>query len=384
MSLQVLCHKEWIAGWNSDQQPRFILISKLFQHFLVAGLQTCPSTNFEYGQLHHNNRINFGIHKEVLHEFSFVTFQFFIHHAVLKSQSSVHCSKFSNFSHPSRSSDYFSHPSRSSDYFPKFFRLSSVTDTTTLEPGRMRQTASNYMRRHCAQWLEGAGEPSDRTHAPLPNAHENPTTSHLNGRRVRESPSTELTTLGLVEVPFEDDVIFPSLCTPVPVGVIRASLSSFVFVVKICTRTAFQICHPKKNRRPTRPTRHRGRCQEERRASHCPGETRANCARRNTSFCETVAKEVRGRRGHDEHPPSGSNLPRHDSFDFPGRGSSALLRARLRSETVGTPPATPPGRGHSGVRKRAGAALHRVVGIGPRAASEAPSSRGSPLHRSGR
>ena len=32
MSLQVLCRKEWISAWNSDQQPRFILITPTPSH----------------------------------------------------------------------------------------------------------------------------------------------------------------------------------------------------------------------------------------------------------------------------------------------------------------------------------------------------------------
>ena len=84
VSFQVLCHKEWISAWNSDQQPRFILSNKSFQQLSFAGLQTVPSTNFEYGQIHHNLRINYGIHHEVLHDFFIhhvVLKQFFIHHA---------------------------------------------------------------------------------------------------------------------------------------------------------------------------------------------------------------------------------------------------------------------------------------------------------------
>ena len=69
-------NQEWISAWNSDQQPRFIRNKKVFQQLLINGLQSVPSTNFEFGQIHHNLRINFCIHHEVLHEFS-------IHHAVL-------------------------------------------------------------------------------------------------------------------------------------------------------------------------------------------------------------------------------------------------------------------------------------------------------------
>ena len=67
----------------SDQQPRFILINKFFQQILIDGLRTVPSTNFEYGQIHHNLRINFGIRHEVLNQFfihHFVLNLFFIHH----------------------------------------------------------------------------------------------------------------------------------------------------------------------------------------------------------------------------------------------------------------------------------------------------------------
>ena len=76
VSSRALCHQEWISAWNSNQQPRFVLIKKFFQHFLVAWLQTVPSTSFEHGQIHHNFRITFGIDHDVLHEF-------FIHQAVL-------------------------------------------------------------------------------------------------------------------------------------------------------------------------------------------------------------------------------------------------------------------------------------------------------------
>ena len=77
VSFQVLRHEEWIAVWNSDQQPRFILIHILFQQFLIAGLQTVPSANSESGKFHQNLRINFGIHHEVLHEL-------FTHHDVIQ------------------------------------------------------------------------------------------------------------------------------------------------------------------------------------------------------------------------------------------------------------------------------------------------------------
>ena len=106
VSFQVMCHKEWISAWNSYQQPRFILINKFFQQFLIDGLQTVPSTNLIYGQNHHNLRINFGIHHTVLHEF--------FHPSRLAepilhpSRFSGYFSKFSNFSHPSRPSNYFS------------------------------------------------------------------------------------------------------------------------------------------------------------------------------------------------------------------------------------------------------------------------------------
>ena len=81
-----MCHKEWISAWNSDQQPRFIHTNKLFQQILIDGMQTVPSTDFEFGQIHHDLRINFGIHHEVLHEVSVhhaVLNQIFIHHVVL-------------------------------------------------------------------------------------------------------------------------------------------------------------------------------------------------------------------------------------------------------------------------------------------------------------
>ena len=86
VSFQVLCHQEWISAWNSDQQPRFIPINKLFQQFLVAGLQTVPSTISKYGQIlsqpsdqfWHSTRSSsrISIHHAVLS-------QFFIHRDLL-------------------------------------------------------------------------------------------------------------------------------------------------------------------------------------------------------------------------------------------------------------------------------------------------------------
>ena len=61
---------------------------KLFQQILITRSQTVPSTNFEYGQIHHNLRINFGIHYEVS----------------------------SRIVHPSRRSGPILHPSRPSDW----------------------------------------------------------------------------------------------------------------------------------------------------------------------------------------------------------------------------------------------------------------------------
>ena len=87
VSFEMLGHKDWISAWNSDQQPRFILINELFQQFLIDGLQTIPSTNFVYGQIHHNLRIIFW-------------------HPPRSS---------SRIFHPSRSSGPILHPSRSSD-----------------------------------------------------------------------------------------------------------------------------------------------------------------------------------------------------------------------------------------------------------------------------
>ena len=82
-----LSQREWISAWNSDQQPRFILFNKLFQQFLIDGLQTVPSTNFLiWIDPTHNLRIFFGMHHEALHEFFIhyaVLTQFFIHHDVL-------------------------------------------------------------------------------------------------------------------------------------------------------------------------------------------------------------------------------------------------------------------------------------------------------------
>ena len=96
VSFEVLCHKEWISAWNSDQQRRFILINKFFQQILIDGLQTVPSTNLKYGQIHHNLRIKFWHSSRssspILHS----------------SRCSGYFSKFSNLSHPSRPSDYFS------------------------------------------------------------------------------------------------------------------------------------------------------------------------------------------------------------------------------------------------------------------------------------
>ena len=47
---------------------------KILQQILPHGSQTVPSTNFEYGQIHHNPRINFVIYDEVLHELSIEPF----------------------------------------------------------------------------------------------------------------------------------------------------------------------------------------------------------------------------------------------------------------------------------------------------------------------
>ena len=44
--------------------------NKFLQQILITGSQTVPSTPIQkYGQIHHNPRINFGIHHEVLHQF---------------------------------------------------------------------------------------------------------------------------------------------------------------------------------------------------------------------------------------------------------------------------------------------------------------------------
>ena len=86
MSFQILYHKESVSAWTSDQQPRFILIHKFFQQFLIDGLQTVPSTNVEYGQIHHDFRIISAFITNFFTIFSFITpflHQFFIHHAVL-------------------------------------------------------------------------------------------------------------------------------------------------------------------------------------------------------------------------------------------------------------------------------------------------------------
>ena len=99
-SFQVLYHKEWISAWNSDQRPRFVLTNKFFQQISITGLQNVLSTDFEYGQIHHNLRINFGTHHEVLHEFC---------HSSRCSEPIFHSSRssghFSKFSHPKESSD---------------------------------------------------------------------------------------------------------------------------------------------------------------------------------------------------------------------------------------------------------------------------------------
>ena len=53
---------------------------------IFDGLQTVPPTNLKYGQIHHNLRINFGIHNAILNQFFIhhdVLNQFFIHHDVL-------------------------------------------------------------------------------------------------------------------------------------------------------------------------------------------------------------------------------------------------------------------------------------------------------------
>ena len=86
VSFQSVCHQEWSSVWNSDQQPRFVLISEVFQQILIDGLQTVPSTNFDYGLIHHDLRNSFGIRHEFLHEFSIhhaVLNHIFIHHVVL-------------------------------------------------------------------------------------------------------------------------------------------------------------------------------------------------------------------------------------------------------------------------------------------------------------
>ena len=112
MSFQVPYQKERIFSLSSDQQPRFILINKFFQQFSITGLQNVSSTNFEYGQIHHNLRIHFGIHHDALHECFIhhdVLNHFFIHHDVLN-QFFVHHDvlvTFASFSNPSESSDLF-------------------------------------------------------------------------------------------------------------------------------------------------------------------------------------------------------------------------------------------------------------------------------------
>ena len=49
MSFHVLLHKEWNTAWNSDQQPKSILINRVFQQNLIDGLRTVPSTILKYG-----------------------------------------------------------------------------------------------------------------------------------------------------------------------------------------------------------------------------------------------------------------------------------------------------------------------------------------------
>ena len=101
------CRSKYCVTWNGSlhgipkQQPTFVLINTFFRQFLVAGLQTVPSTNFESGQIHHNLRIKSGIHHDVLHIF-------------------FHSSRHSGpVYHPSRRSEPILHPSRSPDYFSK-------------------------------------------------------------------------------------------------------------------------------------------------------------------------------------------------------------------------------------------------------------------------
>ena len=35
MLFHTLCHQDWISAWISDHQPRFIVIKKFFQQFLI-------------------------------------------------------------------------------------------------------------------------------------------------------------------------------------------------------------------------------------------------------------------------------------------------------------------------------------------------------------
>ena len=77
------------------KESKFTPNNKVIHQLLVAGLQTVPSTNFSNGQLHHNLRISFGIHLEVLHEFSIITLSEPILHS---SRSSGQFSTISNLS----------------------------------------------------------------------------------------------------------------------------------------------------------------------------------------------------------------------------------------------------------------------------------------------
>ena len=101
-----LTQREWISAWNSDQQPRFILFNKLFQQFLIDGLQTVPSTNFLIWR-------SISQPSDLFWHASRSSSR--IVHSLRRSEPILHSprcsgyfSKFSNFSHPSRTSDYFS------------------------------------------------------------------------------------------------------------------------------------------------------------------------------------------------------------------------------------------------------------------------------------
>ena len=57
--------------------------SIFFPQFSITGLWNVPSTNLEYGHIHHNLRINFSTHHKIVDEFSIhhdVLNQFFIHY----------------------------------------------------------------------------------------------------------------------------------------------------------------------------------------------------------------------------------------------------------------------------------------------------------------